>query len=99
MHNQVRLAAVLALFVALFAGSLSADEGRIPLYEQTTITMPGSYIVTRNISAAAGPVLTIVAEGVTVDLNGFEINGMDCSRLAAHDVGAVRRNGEIGNRV
>ena len=38
----------------ILAGSLVvapafADEGRIPIYEKTTISAPGSYVVTRDI--------------------------------------------------
>ncbi len=39
----------------------------------TTITAPGHYVLTRDISAASGPVLDIQADGVTVDGNGHTI--------------------------
>ena len=77
MQRNQRILGLLAVLLAVVTVPAFADEGRTPLYEPTTITMPGSYVVTRNISSATGPVLTITAEGVSVDLNGFELNGGD----------------------
>jgi parallel beta-helix repeat protein len=39
-----------------------------------TISEPGSYYLTRNISVSSGDAITIVANGVTLDLNGFTIS-------------------------
>src|SRR5438093_788677 len=58
------LAAVLGAVGAL------ADEGRIPIFQPTTITQPGHYILTRDVAAASGPLLVIQADHVTLDLNG-----------------------------
>ncbi|HPR63763.1 MAG TPA: right-handed parallel beta-helix repeat-containing protein [Thermoanaerobaculia bacterium] len=53
---------------------LLAGEGKVPIYQQTTITQPGHYIVTRDISIASGSVLTIQADEVQVDLGGFTLS-------------------------
>jgi hypothetical protein len=62
-----KLAGLIVLASALPA---LAGEGRVPLYQATTITSPGRYVVTRNISSA-GIVLTINAGDVEIDMNGF----------------------------
>jgi len=49
-------------------------EGRIPIFTQTTITDSGSYIVTQDISVAAGDGITITAGEVTLDLNGHTLS-------------------------
>jgi hypothetical protein len=68
------------LFVAMFAGSfLQAGDGKTPIWEATTLSSPGNYIVTRDIVTAAGPVLNILMENVTVDLNGFTLRTADPS--------------------
>lgn len=60
--------------VTAFA-SASAGDGRIPLYEPTTITESGHYIVTNDFEAASGPALRIEALDVTIDLNGYVVRG------------------------
>jgi len=62
---------VLCLLVAV---PLLAGEGRIPIWEPTTITEPGHYVVTRNI-ASDSPIITIGSSRVDIDLNGFELTG------------------------
>lgn len=69
MHRYLTTA-VLLLAVA---GPL-ADEGRIPIWEPTAITAPGSYVLTRDISGA-GTILSISSDGVDLDLNGFTLVG------------------------
>ena len=49
-------------------------EGRYLISEQTTITEPGAYLVTNNIVSPGGPVITIQAENVTLDLGGFTLS-------------------------
>jgi parallel beta-helix repeat protein len=48
-------------------------EGRIPIHEPTTITQPGRYLLTQNISAPSGAAITIEANDVDLDLGGFGI--------------------------
>jgi hypothetical protein len=57
-----------SLCLLLGSGVAWADEARIPVFQATTITQPGHYIVTRNISTLGTPV-RIQAGNVTLDLD------------------------------
>jgi len=57
-----------SMWLLLVPGAAWADEARIPIFQPTTITQPGHYIVTRNISTF-GTVVRIQASNVTLDLN------------------------------
>jgi Right handed beta helix region len=67
------LRALPLLFAATALDAQAAVAGKTPIHNQTTITQSGSYIVTRNITATSGPVITILADGVELDLNGFTL--------------------------
>src|SRR6058998_276615 len=69
-----RVPAIALALVILPAAPILADEARIPIFQPTTITQPGYYILTRDLSPASGTAITIQADGVTVDLNGRAIN-------------------------
>ncbi len=91
----------LALLVAATVGlPVSAGDGATPLWEPTTISTPGSYVLTRDIVSAVNPVLTITASNVQLDLNGFRIEG-DADIFAADVVlvsgvsGTVIENGAV----
>jgi parallel beta-helix repeat protein len=57
-----------------------AEDGQTPIYApDTIITEPGSYVVTRDITAATGPVIDIEANDVTIDLNGYTIENLDAA--------------------
>jgi hypothetical protein len=62
-----RIVCVAAVFVAGVV--VLADEGRIPLYQPTTITTPGSYVVTNDFGADGVPAIVISASDVSIDLN------------------------------
>jgi parallel beta-helix repeat protein len=68
-----RLICALGVLVAFAGGVSLAGEGRRPIAAPTTITESGSYVLTRDIVAAAPPVITITAPEVTLDLNGRSI--------------------------
>ena len=76
-----------------------AAEGRIPVYAPgTVITSPGKYIVTRNLTQIAGPaVITIAAQNVELDLNGFllEHDGGGTGILVNDPSDVLIRNGSI----
>lgn len=55
--------------------SLPAVNGDIPIFQATTITQPGRYVVTRDITTQ-GNVIVIQAGGVTLDLNGHTIKSV-----------------------
>jgi len=64
----------IAVAAALALGLSHGDEGRIPIYQPTTITQPGHYIVTRDIAVSSGVIVRIMATGVTVNLNGHTLS-------------------------
>lgn len=69
--------AVVCIVASAVAASItaSADEGRIPLFEPTTITESGHYVVTNDFEAASGPAIRVEALDVTIDLNGHTVRG------------------------
>lgn len=94
---RYRLLRTLTLLAASAVGSVSlqeAAEGRVPITGPTTITARGQYVVTQNITGS-GTLITISADDVDVDLNGFTleetsllspvINGSYAERLSIHD--------------
>jgi parallel beta helix pectate lyase-like protein len=62
------------LILALASTGLLGDEGRIPIFQPTTITQPGHYVLTRDVSSSSVPVLQIQASNVTLDLNGRTVS-------------------------
>jgi hypothetical protein len=67
-HLSGRDPAVLPTCVA------ASDGGAIPIDAPTTITQPGSYVLTRDISVNDGPAITInYASNVSLNLNGFQL--------------------------
>ncbi len=71
----VAVAAAVAVAVAAAAPAQAAD-GRIPIWQRTTIVEPGSYVLTRNLTVEPGdPAITVLADGVDLDLNGFRVTG------------------------
>jgi hypothetical protein len=58
----------------------STDAVRVPgtpIAAPTTISVPGHYYLTRNLSVSGSSALTIDADDVTLDLGGFTISGTD----------------------
>jgi hypothetical protein len=54
--------------------TLAQIEPRTPIASAPlTITVPGSYYLTTNLTVASGTAITIATNGVTLDLNGFTI--------------------------
>jgi len=96
MFKHIRLLIVLTALTSL---PLLAGEGRIPIWKTTTITAPGSYIVTRDIGAIpdSNPprAITVDADDVDIDLNGFALRTGEAV-IHAEDVRRlVIRNGKI----
>jgi len=92
---------LIALFLAIgAAGPGLADEGRRLLYQPTTITEPGSYLLTRDLDVGDSSAITIDADGVVLDLGGRTITkspgatGNSVS-IAAGNTDVVVRNGRI----
>ena len=63
------------LLVALVTVAPHAGDGRIQIWEPTTITQSGHYVVTRDITTSGQSVILIQppATRVTLDLNGFTL--------------------------
>jgi len=84
--NPIRTAAASIGLCLVYATSGLAEEGRIPIFESTTISAPGSYVVTRDI---VGPAflfaITVVAsaQSADIDLNGFTVTGIHASGLVS----------------
>jgi Right handed beta helix region len=76
---RIRLVVAL-LLTAAAATPVSAAEGRFPVWTATSITEPGHYILTQDVTASSGPVVSILADGVTLDLNGHTIRTTDASQ-------------------
>ena len=80
-----RPAAVFTILLAFGATLLEFGRGTqaapIPIRECQTISLPGSYVLERNLTTA-GDCLVINASFVTVDLNGFSITGSPRGHLA-----------------
>jgi parallel beta-helix repeat protein len=100
---KARQLAVFGVLLAATASVALAAEGRIPIYQPTTITAPGDYILTRDIDlgTSGGSAITITADGVNLDLNGKTIlsdggNDLIVLNYASPDViGTTIRNGTI----
>lgn len=97
-------------FVTLEYKTLRQVEPRFPLDELSAgasgdfeITQPGSYYLTRNITAAGSPVtVAVITSGkVTIDLNGFTIDGANTTTVGVRAFAAnsqlTIRNGAIAN--
>lgn len=63
------------LLFGAFALAARASDGRVPVYQVTTITQPGTYYLTQDINAGGSTAVTIQSNNVTLDLNGHTITG------------------------
>jgi len=83
------------------ASTLPQVEPRVPIdHVPFTITQPGSYFLTRDLSGGASNGISIGASDVTLDLNGFTLRAAAGSGFAIYDAfsvnhGWVIRNGTI----
>ena len=74
LRAVVRASIILTL--PFMSAAVFAAEGRTPVWAPGTLLgADGKYIVTRNIAAGAGSVITIGAPNVELDLNGFTLSG------------------------
>ena len=86
--------------------SLDQIEPRIPLTQPAnstaglTISAPGSYYLTGNVTVASGDAITITASNVTLDLNGFTLATTATSFVGnAISIQDTRRNIIVRNGV
>lgn len=92
----------------------SKTEKRIPITQASlplTINAPGSYYLAENVTVASGNAITVNAEGVTLDLNGFSLSSTaspaagdgihlndsarDVSIINGHILGGITYNGSF----
>lgn len=74
-----------------------AAESRIPISKPTTITTPGSYVLTRDL-AGTGDQLVIATGPVVLDLNGHSVTGTDANTIPLRVTergNAIVRNGTV----
>ncbi len=88
-----------AIVVLGCAGAPSgAADGRVPVYQPTTISQPGSYYLTRDLTGAAGAaVIDIASDDVTLDLAGhtLRVTGAGYGITAGNRSGVRIANGRI----
>jgi hypothetical protein len=63
--------------VRAVAGSINGNPSLDPPFYPVTITQPGSYRLTSNLSGSGGftpPLIEVTASNVTIDLNGFALS-------------------------
>lgn len=108
-RRSTRLAgAFVALSVLAAVVPATAGEGRIPIWQPTALgpgSTPGKYVVTRDVTTAAGGGVTIFVSGgpgfeeVDIDLNGFTLLGDPGGGVPVIEVSGMRsvtiRNGSI----
>lgn len=99
---MMRVAVVSIVLLVSAAEGLFADEGRIPIFQPTTISQPGDYFVTQNITGSGSAVVTISTSGhVLLDLNGFTLTASGGSTAGINvfpggdAASVVIRNGRI----
>ena len=91
--RYVSVPAALCLLAAL---PLFAGDGAIPIWEPTTISEPGNYILIRNVGDfLTDDTITIAADNVDLDLNGFTITGGTTGILATSVSGVSVHDGFI----
>lgn len=74
--------------------SLEQIEARTPISAAPfTISTPGSYYLTGNVTVTSGDALTIAASGVTLDLNGYTVS----STAASAGGGGIQINSALRN--
>lgn len=73
MKVNIRILIIFA-FVLCFSVSTFASNGKIPIYQPTTIVASGSYYLTADIPTIF-PAIVIDADYVTLDLQGHTVNG------------------------
>ena len=64
--------------------SLDQIEARTPISSVPyTISSPGSYYLTANLNVTTGDAITIAANGVALDLNGFTLSSTDPNNIGS----------------
>jgi len=80
------LAAGLAVLASLPQAAV-ASQGKTPIHRATQVATPGSYIVTKDFSSNEAIVVEILADDVTIDLDGHTISSTSQSNTLIKSVG------------
>jgi Periplasmic copper-binding protein (NosD) len=77
MLRDLLPAAIVAVSLLIATPASAQRSEPQPIFVRGSISTPGSYILSRDLSVGAGqdPAIVITASGVTLDLNGHEITG------------------------
>ncbi|MCP9874365.1 hypothetical protein [Synechococcus sp. Cruz CV-v-12] len=81
-------------------GANGTGDGRIPIpggAAAVTLALPGSYVLTGNITVASGAALAISTDNVTVDLNGYTITSPVTAAATLVIGGLLRQNVRVRN--
>ena len=94
--KTTNIALLCVMITVLSLGTLLAADGAIPIWEPTTIMESGRYVLTRDIIAESSEpgTITITANNVDFDLNGFTIDSYQYTVLSEGD-GLKIYNGTI----
>ena len=96
--NRLIILLLLSAVIPIFA-----DSGRVELSQSdmpVSITSPGSYILTENLTGTSGSGITITSDHVTLDLNGFSLRGSGGSTgifVSGNRKALMIRNGSVVN--
>ena len=83
MNRQLRQLLSTVIGIACAGATSWADEGRIPVSDpNTTLSVPGRYVVTRNLTGTGSPIITLNASDIDLDLNGMLITQSDAGQVA-----------------
>ena len=91
---------ILLLLIGL--GTMMVQAQTYPInFLPYTITLPGNYVLSANLTGNAGTLISIVASNVTLDLNGHTIQSTQSTYgIALHSVqNVVVKNGSIRNPI
>jgi len=77
MKKTHYVSTMLAVYLLSVTSAVTSD-GAIPIWEPTTITEPGKYVLTRDVRQLHSPdfgIITISGDEIELDLNGFTVEG------------------------
>lgn len=77
MKQVLLMIAALGIALAPAASASASERFEVKGSDGIVISKPGSYTLRRNLTARSGlPLITIAADNVSVDLNGFALRGL-----------------------
>ncbi len=96
--RPIQILCVVVLACVLPVSPISSSEGAIPIFRPVTITTPGKYVLTRDVTGSGSATIAVTSTSdVHIDLNGFTVERTD-GGVAISAYGADRlhvRNGKL----